>query len=279
MTRSRDQAHCGSGAQVKGPPSETHAPETGSRSDCPRAAAASSAASSESGRGSAGRCAWRRSAARRNAGLARDRAAHQRRADRVEHLRFRTLDDGHERKHVFLLRRSAPPAIRSERRSAAGSRASFLTSRGSSRCLAVTSVDPARLQVRRRSTGEIASATPGTVNAARPAFGSSGGSGVTRPSRCAMRLGDLPRVPAGPDAGAVDAAAAAVQEHAVDHHVEILLPVDRPGRRPAESWRTRARAPARADCRCTDRPSPCRQRSGCGRTLSSTAAPTSPSPG
>src|SRR5262245_25632469 len=38
------------------------------------------------------------------------------------------------------------------------------------------------------------------------------------------RIGDLARMPAGPDAGAVDAAAAAVQEHAVDHHVEELLP-------------------------------------------------------
>src|SRR4029450_3900397 len=36
-------------------------------------------------------------------GLTRDRAAYKCRADRVEHLCFRTLDDGHERKHVFLL--------------------------------------------------------------------------------------------------------------------------------------------------------------------------------
>src|SRR5688500_2116218 len=37
-------------------------------------------------------------------------------------------------------------------------------------------------------------------------------------------VGDLARVTAGPDPRAVDAAPAAVDEHAVDHHVEVLLP-------------------------------------------------------
>jgi len=39
-----------------------------------------------------------------------------------------------------------------------------------------------------------------------------------------QRIGDLARVTACPDAGAVDAAAATVDEHALDHHVEVLLP-------------------------------------------------------
>ncbi len=37
--------------------------------------------------------------------------------------------------------------------------------------------------------------------------------------------GDLVRVPRGPDPGAVDAGAPAVQDNALDHHVEVLLPV------------------------------------------------------
>ena len=40
----------------------------------------------------------------------------------------------------------------------------------------------------------------------------------------ADRLGNLARVPAGPDAGAVDAASAAVDEDALDHQVEVVLP-------------------------------------------------------
>src|SRR4051812_44454630 len=45
----------------------------------------------------------------------------------------------------------------------------------------------------------------------------------TQPVR--NRLGDLARVPARPDTRAVDAAASAVGEHAVDDHVEIRGPV------------------------------------------------------
>ena len=81
-----------------------------------------------------------------------------------------------------------------------------------------------------------------------------------------QRVGDLARVAARPDAGAVDAAAAAVEEHAVDHHVEKLLPpidliVAEQNLREA-----RDRAPARADCRGSDRRSACRRKSGCGRS-------------
>src|SRR5437870_13388146 len=39
------------------------------------------------------------------------------------------------------------------------------------------------------------------------------------------RVGDFARVPACPDARAVDAPATAVGEHAVDHQVEMLLPL------------------------------------------------------
>src|SRR5688500_9347675 len=38
------------------------------------------------------------------------------------------------------------------------------------------------------------------------------------------RVGDISAVPARPDAGAVDAAAAAVRKDTVHHHVEIFLP-------------------------------------------------------
>ena len=70
-----------------------------------------------------------------------------------------------------------------------------------------------------------ASAWPGTVNAARADFGSSGGSGSTGPICAAMASAIFLRVPRRPDAGAVDAAAAAVDEDAVDHDVEVLLPL------------------------------------------------------
>ena len=45
---------------------------------------------------------------------------------------------------------------------------------------------------------------------------------VCQPAR--DRIGDVAGVPARPDPGTIDAAAAAVQEHAVDHHVEKLFP-------------------------------------------------------
>src|SRR5688572_8909070 len=39
------------------------------------------------------------------------------------------------------------------------------------------------------------------------------------------RIGDLARVPAGPDPRAVDAASATVDRHALDHEIQILLPL------------------------------------------------------
>ena len=68
-------------------------------------------------------------------------------------------------------------------------------------------------------------AWPGTVNAARPAFGSSGGRGSIGPDPLGEGLGDFLGVPRGPDARAVDAAAAAVEVDAVDHQVEVLFPI------------------------------------------------------
>ncbi len=61
--------------------------------------------------------------------------------------------------------------------------------------------------------------------AARADFGSSGGSGSIGPDLRGDGLGDLLGVPRRPDARAVDAAAAAVDEDAVDHDVEVLLPL------------------------------------------------------
>ena len=68
---------------------------------------------------------------------------------------------------------------------------------------------------------------PCTVNAASAASGSSGDSGAIGPSRSASASGDGPAVARRPDAGAVDAAPAAVDEHAIDHQVQVLLPVVR----------------------------------------------------
>ena len=85
-------------------PSGTPARGTGSRRCCLRAAAASSTASSARGRSSAGRCAPRRAAAAGRTSLQVIARADQRRADRVEHLRLRALDDRDEREHVLLLR-------------------------------------------------------------------------------------------------------------------------------------------------------------------------------
>src|SRR5262249_60944787 len=51
---------------------------------------------------------------------------------------------------------------------------------------------------------------------------------IKRPHACEFlrhRVGNFPRVSAGPDARAIDAAATAVDEDAFDHHVEITLPV------------------------------------------------------
>ena len=91
------------------------------------------------------------------------------------------------------------------------------------RYVAVTSVTPG--VCRSASIAfEIASAVPGTVNAARLASGWSVGSGRISAMRFAMRFGDLAAVPARPDSRAVDAAASAVCKHAVDHHVEVFLP-------------------------------------------------------
>ncbi len=153
-----------------------------------------------------------------------DGRAHERRPDLLQHLVFRALDDGDERKHVLLLRRRSVGrvAVQDGREQVVG--APCLTTRGTSRCRAVTSVTPGVCRSASIAC-EMASATPGTVNAARLASGSSGGSGRIAASRSATALGDLARMAAGPDAGAIDAAAPAVEEHAVDHHVEERLPV------------------------------------------------------
>src|SRR5205807_2351652 len=45
----------------------------------------------------------------------------------------------------------------------------------------------------------------------------------TQPLR--QRGSDLLRVTRGPNAGAVDASAAAVEEHAIYHHVDVLFPI------------------------------------------------------
>ena len=72
---------------------------------------------------------------------------------------------------------------------------------------------------------QIALAAPGTVNAARLAFGSSGGFGSTGPSRSARACAISLCVARSPDARAVNAAASAIEKDAVGHDVEILLPV------------------------------------------------------
>ncbi len=59
------------------------------------------------------------------------------------------------------------------------------TRRSPSRCLAVTSVTPGSL-ISASIDFEMASAMPGTVNGARLASGSSGGSGRTEATRCAI---------------------------------------------------------------------------------------------
>ena len=65
---------------------------------------------------------------------------------------------------------------------------------------------------------------PGTVNAASPAAGSVGRQDVDRTETLRQRLGDLTRVSRGPNAGTVDAAAAAVDVDALRHQVDVLLP-------------------------------------------------------
>ena len=71
----------------------------------------------------------------------------------------------------------------------------------------------------------MASAWLGTVNAARADFGIFRRQRLDR-ARCAAARASaiFLRVPRRPDAGAVDAAAAAVDEDAVGHDVEVLLP-------------------------------------------------------
>ena len=144
--------------------------------------------------------------------------------------------------------------------------------------LAVTSVTPGACRSASIAC-EIASATPGTVNAARLASGWSGGSGAIAREPLGDRVGDLARVAAGPDARAVDAAAAAVQRTRCRPSRRDTSPSDRPGRRRSGSSRSRGRAPARADCRDSDRRSAVPPKIRLRPQLSSTAAPTSPPPG
>ena len=89
----------------------------------------------------------------------------------------------------------------------------------------------------------------------------------------------ISRVAARPDARAVDAPAAAVGEHAVDHHVEVLLPVIHlvvAEQNLGEAGAVRLHA---RDCRDSDPPSAVPPKIRLRPQPSSTAAPTSPSPG
>ena len=101
---------------------------------------------------------------------------------------------------------------------------SFCTSRSPSRYLAVTSVTPGSLS-RSSIWLCIASAAPGSVKAARPASGSDIGFGATGPSRFARASAIFFGMPAGPDAGAGDARASAVDVDRVEHQIEVFLPV------------------------------------------------------
>ena len=140
------------------------------------------------------------------------------------------------------------------------------------------SVTPGFLAGPRRSICEIASATPGTVNAASADFGILGRQRPTAASRLADRLGDLSRVAAGPDAGAVDAAAAAVDEDAVDHDVEVLFPLIDLVVAEEDLGEARAvRLHARVALYCSTVAVPPKIR--LAAQLSSTAAPTSAPPG
>src|SRR5215471_9968083 len=49
--------------------------------------------------------------------------------------------------------------------------------------------------------------------------------GRNRSQTLGQRSGDLTGVAGAPDAGTIDAAASAVSEHAVDHHIQVLLPL------------------------------------------------------
>jgi hypothetical protein len=98
-----------------------------------------------------------------------------------------------------------------------------LISRGESRYAAVTSVTTGRLEI---GVDRLVDRLAGAGDGER---GQAGVRVVRRQRRnggqtASQGVGDFTRVAAGPDAGAVDAAAAAVEEHAVGHHVDELLP-------------------------------------------------------
>ena len=120
---------------------------------------------------------------------------------------------------------------------------------------------------------------PGTVKAASPACGSSGGWTSIGPEPLGQGLGDLSGVSRRPDARAIDAAAAAVDVDALDHQVEVVFPVIDDVVAQQDLGEAGAVGLHARVARDTARPSPCRQRSSRGRRLASTAAPAAASPG
>ena len=155
--------------------------------------------------------------------VARHRRAHERRPDRFEHLRLRALDHRDERKHEFLLHdgrlgrigvnHRRQQVVRPSRLDEARDVAVLRGDVGDARRLQV-GVDRLRNRVGHARDRECRERCVGMFGRQRPNRG--------QPLR--DRVGDLARVTAGPDARAVDAAPPAVDEHALDHHVEMRLP-------------------------------------------------------
>ena len=147
------------------------------------------------------RSMWTASSSRAwNASLVGERRAHERRADRVDHLRLGTLDDGHEREHELLLRdRGVRTVGVHDRRQQVVGASVFRDARrvavlrgdvGDARRREVR-IDRRRDRVGHTRHGERRERRVGVVGRQRPNAG--------EPSR--QSVGDLARVPARPDAG------------------------------------------------------------------------------
>ena len=155
--------------------------------------------------------------------VARDGAAYQRGPDRLQHLRLGALHDRREGKHVFFLRDRGVwrVAVDDGRQQVVGS--PFLDDARDVSMLRgdidhagrlKIGVDRLRDGVRRARHGERGQARFGVVWRQGAHTGELVGQG----------LGDFARVPTRPNSGAVDTAPSAVQENAVDHHVQELFP-------------------------------------------------------
>ena len=155
-------------------------------------------------------------------GVFRDRGADQRRPHLRQHLLLRTFDHRREREHVFLL---GDRLLRA-----------FAVDDGGPKIIVAIVFDESVAELRGHVVNAVFLQVGVDLSVDRVGLTRHGESRQRRlrilrrqrhdrPDLRRDRLGDLLPVPRHPDAGAVDAAASAVDEDAVGHQVDVLLPL------------------------------------------------------